>query len=260
MKLAPVYWNKGWLRWRDVASQPYAPEGKALYSYADAEVSLDHDETGPTFGGTLAATGLKPNFAYQVKLNGKPTALGPGNDWANEQLGRAGRWWARQIRRSDRAIVKEWRSNDAEFDRWKALAFTDGEHDYVFQGYLLLDLLIADAAGAARKRLRLDSSFHVLWKTSQRQPAPNDSQPVAYTVMARAASGWYAQDTADREVALYAEWEPGRARPGECILPAGTYGVELALTEESFHEREPDSGAWATVLVSELIGFTVTRA
>ena len=75
--------------------------------------------------------------------------------------------------------------------------------------------------------------------------------------MATAGPGWYAESRPDEEVAIYAEWEPGRALPGQLVLPPGRYNVHLVLTEESFHEREPDSGSWATVMSDERVVFTV---
>jgi len=257
VKLIPVDWDEGCHRWRDIATNLYASDRKAVYAYADAVVTLEYEEGAPTFTGILVASGLKPNFAYQIKLNGKPEYFGDdGDDWANEQFGRLGRWWARQIRKSDGAIVKQWRSDDEEYDRWKAQAFADGVHDYVFEGYLLFDYLVTDAAGAASKPLQLDSSFHVLWKRSQREPGPSDSTPTPHSIVVQGESDWYGQDRPTQEVELYAEWEPGRARPGELALPPGRYNVQLVLTEESFHEREPESGSWATVLAAENVVFS----
>ena len=262
MDLTPVHWDADRQRWRDIAAQPYCAAKKASFGYAQATVALEYQPSGPTFAGTLAASGLKPHFAYQLKLNGLPafTHGDEGDDWANEQLGRAGRWWATKLRRSDGAVVQQWRSNDKEYDEWKARGFADDEHHVVFDGYLLFACLVTDAEGAARLDLALDSSFHVLFKTSQREPKPNDSTPTPHQVAAHASSPWYDQDFPARTVELYAEWEPGRALPGQCVLPPGDYTARLFLTEESFHEREPGSGDWATVLASDTISFTILPA
>jgi hypothetical protein len=253
MTLVAVDWDEGRHRWRDVTSRPYAGEKRATYTYAAAEVTCDYHESGPTFTGSLVARNLKPNFAYQIKLNGKPGE----DDQANERLGYTGRWWAKQIRKTDGAIVTEWRSKDGEYDHWKARGFSDDEHDYVFEGYLLFDFILTDAAGSASKSLRLDSSYHVLWKTSQREPSAGDSAPVVHAVVAPSASDWYGEGCPDEDVAIYAEWEPGRASPGQLALPPGRYDVALVLTEESFHEREPDSGSWATVMADQSVVFTI---
>jgi len=252
MKLSPVDWDLADQRWRDMAAQPYAAARKASYGYAQADVALDRAPSGATLRGTLTASGLKPNFAYQLKLNGKPSRLfgDEGDDQANERLGLLGRWWARQIRLDDGAVVRHWRSNDKEYAGWKFRRFHDAEHDVVFEGYLLFDYLVTDANGNARLDIALDSSFHVLFKTSQRPPKPNDSTPTAHQVLATAASGWYDEDLPPRPVELYAEWEPTRALPGQLVLPPGDYRCQLFLTEETFHEREPDSGTWPTVLAA----------
>jgi len=256
MTLVAVDWDEGRHRWRDIASQPYASAKQATYSYAAAAVSFDREGGAATFAGSLVASGLKPNFAYQIKLNGKPDA----DPLANERLGYAGRWWARQTRRSDGSVVRAWRSTDDEYGHWKARGFADADHDAVFEGYLLFAFLLTDAAGSASKALRLDSSYHVLWKTSQRPPGPNDSTPLSHRVVARAGSGWYAQDRSDEDVAIYAEWEPSRALPGQLVLSPGRYDVQLVLTEESFHEREADSGSWATVMGDANVVFSVAAA
>jgi len=259
MKLSPVDWDLANQRWRDVAAQPYAAARKASYGYAQAAVALDLAPGGATLQGTLTASGLKPNFAYQLKLNGRPSALfgDEGDDAANERLGFAGRWWARQIRRSDGETVRQWRSNDKEYEGWRFRSFHDAEHDVVFDGYLLFDYLVTDAEGRASLDVALDSSFHVLFKTSQREPRPNDSAPTAHDVIASAASGWYDEDLPPQTVELYAEWEPTRALPGQLVLPPGDYRVQLFLTEETFHEREPDSGTWPTVLAAPDIAFAI---
>ena len=257
MQLEPAHWDDANQRWRDIAAQPYDEAIRQNYTYAQATVEL---EAGPSgILRALTATGLKPNFAYQIKLNGKPSALrgDKGDDGANEQLGRAGRWWARQIRRSDGETVRQWRSKDAEVDAWQAKGFADDEHDYVFEGYLLVGYLVTDAEGAATVPLRLDNSFHVLFRTDQRPPRPNDSTPTPHDVAATAASGWYGADLPPRTVELYAEWEPTRALPGQLVLPTGPYRCSLFLTEESFHEREAGSGQWATVMAADAVAFTI---
>jgi len=259
MKLAPVEWDRERQRWRDVAAQHFSAEKRAAYDYAQASVHLDCAARGATFEGTLTASGLKPNFAYQLKLNGRPTFLfGPeGDDEANERLGYTGRWWARQIRESDGATVRQWRSNDKEYEGWKFRRFHDAEHHVVFDGYLLFDYLVTDPDGSATLDVALDSSFHVLFKTAQREPKPNDSIPTTHQILASADSGWYDRDLPPQTIELYAEWEPTRALPGECVLPAGDYRVQLFLTEETFHERDPGSGTWPTVLAAPDLAFTI---
>jgi len=66
------------------------------------EVKYDPAPTVPYFVGALKASGLKPNFCYQLKLVGKPgkaSASAPGlwgyaaDNTTNTALLKAGRWW-----------------------------------------------------------------------------------------------------------------------------------------------------------------------
>ena len=258
-----VYWDLGNQRWRDTATTPYEAGTIGSYDYANATVQFEYFEWGPTLTGVLTGSGLKPNFTYQVKLNGKPSYSwgAAGDDAANEQLGFAGRWWLTQVEKSTGSTVNGWNSNDAEYALWQSRSFTDGTYDYVFEGYLLFDYVMTDAAGDISQTLTVDSSFHVLWKTTQRPPGSNDSDPVAHVFVVDGASDWYANSQPGETRSLYAEWEPTRAFPGELSLPIGSYVVRIFLTEESFHETTtpPSSGRWATVMTHDDLRFTITH-
>jgi len=256
--LAAVHWDDANQRWRDVATNPFAATVKNLLYYNQANVTVTYADSAGTFQGTIVATNLKPNFAYQIKLMGKPThSGGTAEDWANEQLGYNGRWWVDEYDNSG-VWVSGWNSTDTEYAYWKNLNFTDGSHVYVFQGYMLFDYIVTDVAGKATKPFSLDSSFHVLWKTSQRRRKANDSTPRTYTIVA-AANAWYLQDYKQTDVSIYAEWEPGRPLPGKVRLPNGDYNVRLLLTEESFHETADGSGYWATVMCYDALAFKVQQ-
>ena len=259
--LAAVHWDDANQRWRDVATNPFAAAKKTDFSYEQANVTITYDDSAGTFRGTIVATNLKPNFAYQIKLNGKPTHTwgADGDDWANEQLGYNGRWWVDEYDSSG-GWVSGWNSADTEYAYWKERNFTDGSNVYVFQGYLLFENLVTDAAGKATKSFSLDSSFHVLWKTSQRTRKANDSTAATYTISATTANAWYSQNYATTKVSLYAEWEPGRPLPGKVRLPNGEYNVRLFLTEESFHETAAGSGSWATVMCDDFLAFSVKQS
>ncbi len=109
------------------------------------------------------------------------------------------------------------------------------------------------SSGGCLADATVDSSFHVLWKTSQRPPGSNDSDPVAHVFVADGASDRYASSRPDETRFLYAEWEPKRALPGELSLPVGSNAVRIFPTEESFHENTapPSSGRWATVMTHD---------
>ena len=215
----------------------------------------------PHSGARSRAATSNPISAYQVKLNGKPSAFwdSEGDDLANERIGLAGRWWLNKVEKATGTVVGGWNSNDAEYLTWKAQGFTDGVYDYVYEGYLLFAYLVTDENGQMARNVTLDSSFHVLWKTVQRAPGPNDSAPTAHTFVVNETSDWYASSQPDEVRSIYAEWEPTRALPGELALPAGAYAVRLFLTEESFHESagSPPSGSWATVMAHDEVQFAI---
>jgi hypothetical protein len=260
--LSAVYWYDAHQRWRDVSTTPYDAGKIASYDYASAEVVFAYQDDGTTIGGEITGSNLKPNFAYQLKLNGKPSYFWglDGNDIANERIGFAGRWWLNKVEKATGTVVGGWNSNDAEYVAWKDQDFTDGVYDYVYEGYLLFAYLVTDEGGHVAQGLAIDSSHHVLWKTAQRARGTNDSSPTMHTFVVNEASGWYANSQPDVMRSIYAEWEPTRALPGQLALPAGAYAARLFLTEESFHEStgSPASGSWATVMTHDEVEFVIT--
>ena len=71
--------------------------------------------------------------------------------------------------------------------------------------------------------------------------------------------GAYSTDYGSATVGIYAEWEPGRALPGELVLPSGSYNVLFVLTEESFHQTTiPEGGSWAGAMMADNIHFLAT--
>ena len=74
-------------RWLDIANQSYSSDYRNSYNYTQALVKIDYADIDEILYGTLIASNLKPNFAYQLKIVGKP-----GLD-SNEHIGLAGRWW-----------------------------------------------------------------------------------------------------------------------------------------------------------------------
>jgi len=224
--LIPMHWDDEYQRWRDIASNPYARKKKHPkrgYNYGQASVTLTYrQDNAGTFTGTLVATGLKPNFAYQIKLNGKPTSSwgADGDDWANEQLGNFGRWWGDE-------------------------------------GYIMFDYFVTDSQGNATVALSLDSSFHVLWKTSQSMPPGVYSEPTTHLVEAYATSEWYDVDYGTETVQIVAECEHSDLPPDAVQLPDGPYNVRIFLAEESFHEEGAGSGSWATVMGHDYIRFGI---
>jgi hypothetical protein len=234
------------LRWKDIGDHAYSSDFVKHFSYSKSAslLALDFGPGAPP-GGKLLAKGLKPNFAYQLKLVGRVGVKGPTAEdnaldpqaWASYELGRAGRWWCEQC---------NWNTWDGDISYHVEMG-----HKVV--GYVLFDWLVTDSQGQAQVPLRVNSSYHVLWKVSQRRPNYYDSNPRPYQLQ-RAQYG-YGRNTAKQtaEVELYAEWETGRVLPGQLALTPGPYEVVLNLTEESFHASTYGSngkggGSWAQVL------------
>jgi hypothetical protein len=228
-------------RWLDALDQPYSEEFRKIYTYDKAEVSVRFPKECSELRLTLAGRKLKPNFAYQAKLVGmSPAHWGEkGDAAANRRLGEVGRWWRRG----------EMGGNAYVFDE------TDKDS---LEGYLVFGYFVTDAAGKADVSFRVDSSYHVLWKTSQWPPAKEDGRPTLHRVIARAGSYGYDRSFTDGEFELYAETQYGRPPIGAARLPAGKYRCFLLLTEESFHAwGGGDGGDWAAALAAE-IEFTIT--
>jgi hypothetical protein len=91
-------WGPAPYRWRDIATNLYSLSYRETYTYDSASVTATFEACGEsTLVGHLSAINLKPNFAYQVKLVGKPERLwgAIGDDDTNERIGFTGRWWRR---------------------------------------------------------------------------------------------------------------------------------------------------------------------
>lgn len=210
---------------RDLAQNAYAPSYQDAYAYDDANVTVTFTESGAaTFTGHISATDLKPNFAYQIKLAGKPTGLygGEGDDATNERLGYAGRWWEVAPNPGNR--------DDAYYE------VHQDDPDYIFEGYLIFDFFHTDRFGAAELDFALDSSYHVLWWDWQRNQGPCDEPLRSTTVTGAATDLAYNHDLTPTGVGVYPEIE--RLCYGETTLPGGeVYNCRFVLTEESFHQN-----------------------
>lgn len=235
-------------RWKDIADNPYSEQFRTTFDYTNEQVKVTYTCTeGPALRGRLVARGLKPNFAYQVKLEGRPAAGDETANWSNRQIGAAGRWWCVE----DNANAWE----PAEDDTY--------HKGHTLLGYLLFGFFVTDAQGNAAYDFTVDSSFHVLWKVSQYPPGSGDGRPRTFTVRAKKTTA-YEGPIKEGKVSIYAEHEYGRAEPGKMRLPAGRYACRLLLTEESFHsyawgDGEDLGGCWAHCLSDEKVEFTITE-
>ena len=226
-------------RFVDVACGAYSKAFLSGFSYSDPDASrpkvwVDYLRRAETFVGTVTARGLKPNFAYQLKLRGlfsdRP---------AFERIGRLGRWRLP-------GNPKHGEATDEQYDRL--------EDKSRAHSYLSFDFIVTDPWGNAQREFYADSSLHVLWNTAQNHPGAWHSQIVEVR-REQSDPDHYANPRPDfSSIGVFAESEhlqngvrTGRPNIGEAFLPPGTYSAELVLTEESFHGYG-DGGFWATVM------------
>jgi len=237
-------------RWMDVADYLYSPaiqQVDTLYGAGLVQLSYTTLESPLKFTVSAPPQTLKPNFCYQMKLEGPSQAwVGDpdGADFANAQLGYNGRWWCDTCNQS---------LND------KTVKVHMRKHHHV-KGYLYFDFLVTDHEGKADYSAEVNNSYHVTWKTVQQAPAGNDGPVRWHEVIAnKTEAGWaYDQDYPTTSVGVYGQWEPDRPLPGGVQLANGTYeGVEFRLTEESFHSTAPLGGNWRTVMRAGDLSFTI---
>jgi hypothetical protein len=208
---------------------PAAPQQNEYiynYGYQDASVVVKHLAVVDNFKGALQATGLKPGFTYQVKLEG-PGSLASTTEerLANEMIGFSGRWWYNG------------NQNDAFYIENKSTV------DII--GYLVFDFFTADENGNANVNIVSDESYHVLWcgptaySNTFLYPVNVTQSPFSdYTLKCVLPMLCHADDVI-----------PEIERPEFSALPEGDYpNVRLVLTEESFHQS---CGTWSTVMGAE---------
>jgi hypothetical protein len=235
-------------RWMDIADNLYSSGFQASYQYPANTVRLEYTtmETALQFAVKADPHALKPNFCYQMKIEGPPQSWsgeGEGSDLVNYQLGSNGRWWCDTCNRA---------LSDAEV--------FSGEHNgHQVKGYLYFDFLVTGPDGGVQQTSTANTSYHVTWRTSQRTPTANDGPVRTYTVVAD-PDGWaYDRHRRSKTIGVYGEWESGRALPGQVALAPGTYsGVQFRLTEESFHSANPNGGNWRTVMVADMPSFVIS--
>ena len=235
-------WPDAPLRWKDMAGNLYAAAYQDTYLYDDASVTIVFESCQDSvFAGRLYGVNLKPNFAYQVKLVGKPAGLWgvDGDDATNERIGYAGRWW--------RMTPNPGNSTDQDYEAHK------DDPDYVYEGYLLFDFFLTDSLGSSDAGFATASSYHVLWWEHQRARGSCDSPIKWSTVVGYATDPAYDGDVGPVDVGVFAEIE--RLCEGETVLPAGAYNCRFILTEESFHQSGEQDGYWASVLKCDTLAF-----
>ncbi len=166
-------------RWVDVADQLYSEGYRNSYDYTQATVEVTYTTAGNTFQGTLSASNLKPNFAYQLKIEG---ASGSSS---NLRIGLAGRWWQQEWNGSQWANGQNLNNrgggtspNPNDLIYFSRRDIVDPTSPsvlrYDYTAYLVFDCFITDENGNAFFSFETNSSYHVLWKTSQRARTDTD--------------------------------------------------------------------------------------
>lgn len=225
-------------RWGDIAGNQYSSSFASSFSYNTPTVTVTFDDMGGrTLSGTLTATGLKPNFAYQIKLEGKPTV----DAWANERIGYLGRWWSPTMGNVDDTYYELHKNTEA------------------ILGYLLFDFFITRGDGSATRAFKVDSSYHVVWNAAQPGAPLASAGPTQQwaPVWSEAAYGTVRRFVTKTQT-LFAEKQAGRPEPGDALLPVGNYNCALVITEESFHDFYAGGGNWAAAMRHDSLSFAVT--
>ena len=264
-------WVKARPRERDIANTLYS-QALEPFAYANAEVRLSYnrEQKNAYFSGHISAHGLKPNFAYQLKLAGKPiggnrgtgretsyieaSSSAPGatplvqivndengaptpingDDWSNQQLGYAGRWW-------DNSAAPSTNLNDAYF--------RNNYPYYTVYGYIFMGVFVTDSNGDAEADVSAAHSYHITWQNKQ---SNSTKDVVAGTFNVASAPPFYGYNRPidARKVKLWYEYEKGRAH--DVALAPGVYHCRLLVTEEAFHTAGGLwGGVWKTVLATE---------
>ena len=219
------------------------------HNYVNANVNFTYVNPSPVnnkLTGSIIASGLKPFATYQVKLEGKPTCNGSGNDLANEYIGYKGRWTCI----SGATCTGDDNARNRTDAQYEERSHYRGNSSECIVGYLVFDYFTADANGdiyADDIILSSDSSYHVLYCGTLYQEC-SASTSNDYLV---------ALDPTHPNVLFCPEYkssgqpQPNRGGCNGLSLMAGTYDLKMVLTEESFHQ-----GNWTTVMDAD-INFTI---
>jgi len=233
-------------RWMDVADQPYSVAFQNSYSYDNAQVQVTYNTVGRQLVGTLTATNLKPNFAYQFKLIGESTyKLGDTNDGCNELIGLNGRWWEQEWTGSswtagwnlnNKGDGSSPNPNDTVYYARRNTPDSGSPTglNYKYTGYRVFEYFITDENGSAAFDYTFNNCYHVLFKTTQSSPGINDGPVVTRTFDVNpAVHTQYDTDYPEKTVSIFGEWE--RLPKNGVGLRPGDYSCYMLLTEESFH-------------------------
>lgn len=237
-------WTLARYRQMDIDDNAYAGAFYQAYSYANARVTVTYqtDPANGYFVGHIEGSGLKPNFAYQLKLAGKPVSGSRGwgafgDDRASEAIGRAARWWNDSLQAN---------STDSDFNRLYDNA--PANQRQTIYGYQFMGDVVTDAEGNVSANFDGSKALHITWQDKQNQHRDVDAG--TFTIGSQTAPYYgYGQSVPVKNIKLWYEWQSGRSHAVR--LPSGTYNVRFLITEESFHSGLTLGGQWRTVLANE---------
>jgi len=227
-------------RFLDIAGRAYSKKFLENFSYTEKgktpKVRVDYLQKAESFTGEIIGSGLKPNFAYQIKLFGL---------WSDreafENIGKTGRW---------RLPGRGTNYTDKDYEEYP--------DKHLVEAYMLFDYAVTDAKGNLSKKFYVDSSLHVLWNYStQRSPKPADVSAVPISRKGSSPEIYANPNVELSDQNLFAESQQNfrkaniRDKVGQAFLPVGTYSAQVILTEESFHGFG-DAGFWATVMAANV--------
>ena len=202
------------------------PQYGYVHDYSGANVSFTYNTpANGKLSGTITATGLKPYATYQLKFDGIPTCQDSvnGNNAANEYIGYKGRWWDNTTNSN---------TNDAGY-----LAFKD---THCINGYLVWDFITANASGNVTKAVATANSYHVLFSGGGVCNSINNDY-LAYLDPAHPTIKFSPADKVNGQIE--------RFTCGGLTLDAGSYDLQMTLTEESFHQGP---GTWTAVMSGKI--------
>lgn len=239
-------------RWMDVADQIYSAIYQHAYNYTQGAATIQFFPAAARFHGVFSCANLKPHFAYQVKLVGIPGTP------SNESIGLAGRWWQEEWNGSawvngqnlnNKGDGSSPNPNDQVYFARRDITDPTSPtgRKYRYTGYLLFDYFSTDEFGGALLSFEQNSSYHVLWKTSQRSPSSQDGplRTTIFDVGLPDPVSAYDVDYPAATATIFGEWE--RLPVGGVTLPLGAYEADFVLTEESFHGGGL-AGGWAAAM------------
>lgn len=262
-------WPSARERWWDISNAQYNAflglDGHQSFSYAvNPQITLTYDAAPatPYFVGYIEASGLKPNFAYQMKLLGKPVkgsnGFGAaGDDVGNERIGYVGRWWC------DTQHSSQTNFDDAHYLDFYKNAPGNGNPVHDIYGYQFIGDFITDRFGHASIAVNGKNSYHITfadWQGGIRDiELPNSPFLVQGGIIQSNPTIYYGYGSTapNTSVRLWYEYE-GSGRPrSNVVLPAGTYKCRMLLTEESFHNSATNGGFWKSVLIDNDVTFAI---